>query len=240
MWNSCVGEMLGTMTIIIFGGGVVAGCLLKESKSRGCGWIVIITGWFIGVMIGVFVSKAFGGADAHLNPAVTLCFAALSGDFSKLLPYTLAQTSGAFVGATVVWLHYYPHWRVSDDPGAKLAVFCTAPAIRSYFWNFVSEVVGTVILMMGIAAIVVTKDMDPALAPYLIGILVLGIGASLGGTTGYAINPARDFGPRLAHFLLPIAGKGGSDWAYAWVPVLGPATGALLGALIISMAAMRP
>jgi glycerol uptake facilitator protein len=163
-----------------------------------------------------------------------LCFAILSNDFSKLLPYALAQLLGAFLGAGVVWLHYYPHWRESDDPAAKLAVFSTAPAIRCYPWNLVSEAIGTMVLMLGIYAINAGK-VSPALGPYLVGILVWGIGASLGGPTGYAINPARDLGPRLAHCLLPIAGKGRSDWSYAWVPVAGPLLGAGLLALLVRL-----
>jgi glycerol uptake facilitator protein len=236
MAHALVGELLGTMTLIIFGAGVVAGVLLNKSKAKDSGWLVIITGWFIGVTLGVFVANAFGSPDAHLNPAVTLCFAILKGDFSKLLPYALAQMLGAFLGAGVVWLHYFPHWQESDDPGAKLAVFSTAPAIRRYGWNLVSEIIGTMVLMLGIYAIT-AGSLSPALGPYLVGVLVWGIGASLGGPTGYAINPARDLGPRLAHFLLPIQGKGSSDWSYAWVPVMGPLLGAGLFALLIRLAA---
>lgn len=227
-----LGELLGTMTLILFGAGVVAGVLLKDSKAQGSGWIVIITGWFIGVMSGVFVANAFGSPDAHLNPAVTLCFSMLEGDFSRMLPYTLAQTLGAFIGASIVILHYYPHWERTPDPAAKLAVFSTAPAIRRPVWNFVSEFIGTGVLMLGVYA-VGNGEVSRGLAPYLVGLLVWGIGASLGGTTGYAINPARDLGPRLAHALWPIPGKGGSDWSYAWVPIVGPAVGALATALFI-------
>jgi glycerol uptake facilitator protein len=236
MAHALIGELLGTMTLIIFGAGVVAGVLLNKSKAQNSGWLVIITGWFIGVTVGVFVAIAFGSPDAHLNPAVTLCFAILKGDFSKLLPYAAAQTLGAFLGASVVWLHYFPHWRESDDPAAKLGIFSTAPAIRSYPWNLLSEIIGTMVLMLGIYAIT-AGSVSPALGPYLVGILVWGIGASLGGPTGYAINPARDLGPRLAHWVWPIAGKGGSDWSYAWVPVAGPLLGASLFALLIKLAA---
>ena len=236
MASAFIGELLGTMTLIIFGAGVVAGVLLNRSKAQNSGWVVIITGWFIGVTVGVFVANAFGSPDAHLNPAVTLCFAILKKDFSKLLPYTVAQLLGAFLGASVVWLHYFPHWRVSDDPAAKLAVFSTAPAIRCYPWNLVSEIIGTMVLMLGIYAIT-AGSVSPALGPYLVGILVWGIGASLGGPTGYAINPARDLGPRIAHCVWPIAGKGGSDWPYAWVPVVGPLLGASLFALLIKFVA---
>ena len=236
MARALLGELLGTMTLIIFGAGVVAGAVLNRSKAQNSGWMVIITGWFVGVVTGVFVAQACGSPDAHINPAVTLCFALLKGDFSKLLPYALAQTIGAFLGATIVWLHYFPHWRESQDPAAKLAVFSTAPAIRSYPWNLVSEIIGTMVLMVGVWAIG-AGQVSPALGPYLVGLLVWGIGASLGGTTGYAINPARDLGPRLAHALWPIAGKGGSDWAYAWVPVVGPLAGAGLSAALLTLAA---
>lgn len=232
MGGPLLGELLGTMTLIIFGGGVVAGVLLNKSKAQGSGWIVIITGWFVGVVTGVLVATAFGSADAHLNPAVTLCFSLLKGEYAKLLPYSIAQTLGGFLGAAVVWLHYYPHWKESSDPGAKLAVFSTGPAIRSYGWNFLSEAIGTVVLMFGVYALG-SVPVSPALGPYLVGIIVWGIGASLGGPTGYAINPARDLGPRLAHALLPIHGKGTSDWAYAWVPVAGPLAGAVCAAALI-------
>ena len=236
MSSAFIGEMLGTMTLIIFGAGVVAGVLLNKSKAQNSGWMVIITGWFVGVTLGVFVANAFGSPDAHINPAVTLCFAILKNDFSKLLPYTVAQMLGAFLGASVVWLHYFPHWRQSHDPAAKLGVFCTAPAIRCYRWNLVSEIIGTMVLMLGVYAIT-AGSVSPALGPYLVGVLVWGIGASLGGPTGYAINPARDLGPRLAHSVWPIAGKGDSDWSYAWVPVAGPLLGASLFALFLKLAA---
>jgi len=236
MAGAFLGELLGTMTLIIFGAGVVAGVLLNKSKAQGAGWMVVITGWFVGVVAGVFVATAFGSRDAHLNPAVTLCFAILNGDFSKLLPYALAQTIGAFLGATVVWLHYFPHWRESSDPAAKLAVFSTAPAIRDYSWNLVSEAIGTGVLMLGIFALN-AGAVSAGAGPYLVGILVWGIGASLGGPTGYAINPARDLGPRLAHCLWPIAGKGGSDWSYAWVPIVGPLSGGVLAAAFIKVLA---
>jgi glycerol uptake facilitator protein len=224
------------MTLIILGAGVVAGVLLHKSKAQNSGWLVIITGWFIAVTMGVFVANAFGSPDAHINPAVTLCFAILKHDFSKLIPYSVAQLIGAFLGASVVWLHYFPHWGETEDPAAKLAVFSTGPAIRCYRWNLVSEVIGTMVLMLGVYAIT-AGSVSPALGPYLVGALVWGIGASLGGTTGYAINPARDLGPRIAHWLWPIAGKGGSDWSYAWVPVAGPLLGAGAFAALIKLAA---
>jgi glycerol uptake facilitator protein len=232
MAHAFIGELLGTMTMIILGAGVVAGVLLNKSKAQNSGWLVIITGWFVAVTVGVFVANAFGSPDAHLNPAVTLCFAILKGDFGKVLPYSVAQLIGAFLGASVVWLHYFPHWRESNDPAAKLGIFSTAPAIRCYHWNLVSEMIGTMVLMLGIYGIS-AGSVSPALGPYLVGFLVWGIGASLGGPTGYAINPARDLGPRLAHWLWPIAGKGGSDWSYAWVPVAGPLLGAGIFAFLI-------
>jgi len=216
---------------------VVAGVLLKRSKAESAGWIVITAGWAFAVMAGVFTAIACGSADAHINPAVTLGFAVSSGDFHKVGPYIAAQMLGAIVGAVLVWLHYLPHWRETADPTLKLAVFSTAPAIRSAAANLVSEIIGTLILVFVVAAIfskaVASAGPAGGLAPYLVGSLVWGIGLSLGGTTGYAINPARDLGPRIAHAILPIAGKGGSDWGYAPIPVLGPLIGgAIAGALI--------
>jgi glycerol uptake facilitator protein len=236
MTSPFLGEFLGTMILILLGNGVVAGVLLKKSKAEGSGWIVITAGWAFAVMAGVFTSIACGSSDAHLNPAVTLGFAVRAGDFSKVGPYLAAQMLGALVGATLVWLHYLPHWKETPDVGAKLACFCTAPAIRAAAANLVSEIVGTFVLVFVVGAIFsksVAATGPSALGPYLVGSLVWGIGLSLGGTTGYAINPARDFGPRLAHAILPIAGKGGSDWGYAGIPVIGPlAGGALAGWLL--------
>ncbi|MGQ9558610.1 MAG: MIP/aquaporin family protein [Desulfurispora sp.] len=223
-------EVIGTMLIIIFGGGVVAGCVLKKSKSENSGWIVITFGWGLGVAMAVYAAGPFSGA--HLNPAVTIALAYL-GKFpwSNVPAYILAQFIGAFLGALIVWLHYLPHWAASDDPGAKLAVFSTGPAIRNLPANLLSEIIGTFILVLGIMALGANKFTE-GLNPFIVGMFIVAIGLSLGGPTGYAINPARDLGPRIAHFVLPIAGKGDSDWGYAWVPVVGPVLGGLLGAIV--------
>ena len=237
MLAKCFGEFMGTLILILLGDGVVAGVLLKRSKAEGAGWMVITTGWALAVMAGVFVAIACGSSDAHLNPAVTLGFAVSTGDFAKFGPYIVAQMAGAFVGAALVWVQFLPHWKETPDQGLKLAVFCTAPAIRNFAANLVSEVIGTFVLVFVVGAIfskaVAATGPAAGLGPYLVGALVWGIGLSLGGTTGYAINPARDLGPRLAHAALPIAGKGGSDWGYASVPVIGPLIGGgLAGALL--------
>src|SRR5262245_43895982 len=234
MHSAWLGEFLGTMILILLGNGVVAGVLLKKSKAEGGGWIVITAGWAFAVMAGVFTAIACGSSGAHLNPAVTLGFAVRGGSFHEVLPFILAQVLGAMAGAGLVWVHYLPHWRETADPGAKLACFCTAPAIRSAFQNFLSELIGTFVLVFVVGAIfskaVSASGPASALGPYLVASLVWGIGLSLGGTTGYAINPARDFGPRLAHAILPISGKGPADWGYAPIPILGPlAGGALAG-----------
>jgi len=234
-----LGELFGTMMLIILGDGVVAGVLLNKSKAQNSGWIVITTGWAFAVVIGVFTAIAFGSADAHINPAVTLGFAITSGDFSKIATYIPAQLIGAFIGGVIVWLAYLPHWAETESQGFKLAVFCTAPAIRNAGTNVVTEIIGTMVLVLGVAAIfqvdtpVIGAGMAAGLGPFLVGALVWGIGLSLGGPTGYAINPARDLGPRIAHAVLPIAGKGGSDWGYSWVPVVGPLIGGALAGLIL-------
>jgi glycerol uptake facilitator protein len=231
------GEFMGTLVLVLLGDGVVAGVLLKRSKAEGSGWMVITAGWAFAVMAGVFVSIACGGKDAFLNPAFTLGIAVSSGDYSKLAPLVAAQMLGAFIGATLVWLHYLPHWKETPDPSLKLAVFCTAPAIRNVAANLISEIIGTFVLVFVAAAIfsrAVAKDgIAAGLGPYLVGCLVWVIGLSLGGTTGYAINPARDLGPRIAHAVLPIAGKGNSDWSYASIPVVGPLVGASLAGLLL-------
>ena len=236
MSSPMLGEFFGTLILILLGDGVVAGVLLKYSKSENAGWIVITSGWAMAVMAGVFTASAFGSPDGHLNPAVTLGAAVATGDFSKVMPYTIAQLSGAFVGAALVWLHYLPHWRVSTDANAKLGVFCTAPAIRHTASNLVSEVIGTFVLVLVAAAIfssrVSVSGLAPGLGPFLVGGLVWGIGLSLGGPTGYAINPARDLGPRLAHAVLPIPGKRDADWGYAAIPVVGPLVGGVLAGVV--------
>ncbi len=231
------GEFMGTLVLILLGDGVVAGVLLKRSKAENSGWMVITTAWGLAVLCGIFVANLCGSPDAHLNPAITLAMAAQSGDISKLLPYITAQTLGAFAGAVLVWIFYLPHWRVTEDAEAKRGVFCTIPAIRNYPSNFLCEVIATFVLVLVAGAIgsklVFASGAANGLAPWLVGSLVWGIGLSLGGTTGYAINPARDLGPRLAHAILPISGKGRSDWSYAWVPVLGPAAGGILTGLLL-------
>src|SRR5882762_2771257 len=235
MTSPFLGEFLGTMMLILLGDGVVAGVLLKRTKSEGAGWMVITAGWAFAVMAGVFTAVACGSSDAHLNPAVTLGFAVRAGSFGKCLPYITAQLLGAMAGAALVWLHYLPHWKETPDVAAKRACFCTTPAIRSAVANLISEIIGTAVLVFVVGAIfskAVAAGGPGALGPYLVGSLVWGIGLSLGGTTGYAINPARDLGPRLAHALLPIAGKGSSDWRYAPIPVAGPILGGLIAAFL--------
>jgi len=229
------------MILILLGDGVVAGVLLNKSKAQNAGWIVITTGWAFAVMCGIFTAKLFGSADAHLNPAVTLGFAISSGDYSKLITYIPAQLIGAFIGAVLVYLHYMPHWAETDDKGLKLAVFSTGPAIRNPVTNVISEVIGTFVLVLVVGAIFSNGQLGgtgmtavaTGVGPYLVAALVWGIGLSLGGPTGYAINPARDLGPRIAHFLLPIAGKGDSDWNYSWVPVVGPLVGGAIAGLVL-------
>ena len=231
-----LGEFLGTAILILLGDGVVAGVLLKGSKGENAGWLAITAGWAFAVVAGVFTALACGSPDAHLNPAVTLGFAVISGDFSKVVGYSLAQLAGAFVGAMAVWVHYGPHWARTSDPDFKLGTFCTIPAIRHPISNVASEVIATFVLVLVAAAIfssrVAANGPAAGLGPYLVGSLVWGIGLSLGGTTGYAINPARDLGPRLAHAVLPIPGKRDSDWSYAPIPAIAPLVGgALAGAL---------
>jgi glycerol uptake facilitator protein len=224
-----LGEFIGTMLLIILGDGVVAGVLLRNSKAENSGWIVITLGWGMAVAVAVYCVGQFSGA--HINPAVTLGFA-ITGQFDwAMVPgYIIAQLLGAFVGAVIVYLAYLPHWVETADPGLKLGVFSTAPAIYNTPANIITEVIGTFVLVFGVFGII-ANDLAGGLAPLLIGLLVLGIGLSLGGPTGYAINPARDLGPRIAHAVLPIAGKGGSDWGYAWIPVVAPIIGGILGAV---------
>jgi glycerol uptake facilitator protein len=241
MLSPWFGEFMGTLVLILLGDGVVAGVLLKRSKAENSGWIVITAGWAFAVMCGVFTAIACGSPQAHLNPAVTLGMAVTTGNYSRLFPFFLAQVSGAIAGATLVWIHYLPHWGETTDAGAKLAVFSTGPAIRRYAANFVSEVIGTFVLVVVVGAIfskrVAATGPAAGLGPFLVGSLVWGIGLSLGGTTGYAINPARDLGPRIAHTILPIAGKGGSDWNYAAIPVFGPLLGGALAGLLAKLLA---
>src|SRR5260370_10435734 len=208
MTSPLAGEFFGTMILILLGDGVVAAVLLKRSKAEGGGWIVITSGWAFAVMAGVFTAIACGSGDADVNPAVTMGFAVSSGEFAKFAPYLVAQMAGAFTGAALVWLHFLPHWKETPDQGLKLACFCTAPAIRRFGANLVSEIVGTFVLVFVVGAIfskaVAASGPSPGLGPYLVAALVWGIGLSLGGTTGYATNPARDPGPPPPHHIRPI------------------------------------
>jgi len=225
------GEFLGTLVLILLGEGANAAVLLKRSKAENSGWIVITAGWAFAVFAGVVTAIACGSPGAHLNPAVTIAVAIKTGSYAQVVPFITAQLLGAFCGAVLVYLFYRPHFEITDDPGLKLAVFATGPAIRKPMWNLFCEALATAVLLLVIGAIgaktFAPAGPAPGLAPYLVGILVWSIGLSLGGTTGYAINPARDLAPRLAHTLLPIAGKGTSDWSYAAVPVVGPVLGAV-------------
>jgi glycerol uptake facilitator protein len=230
-----LGEFAGTALLIIMGDGVVANVVLNKTKGQHGGWIVITFGWAMAVFLGVYASTKLGGGG-HLNPAVTIALT-IFGDFnsSLLATYIGAQFAGAIVGATIVWLAYKQHFAATDDKDLKLAVFCNAPAIRSTRHNLMTEIIGTFILMFGAlsksnpATPFVTLDALP------VALLVLGIGLSLGGPTGYAINPARDLGPRIVHFILPIPGKRDSDWGYSWIPVVGPIVGALLAVYLFKM-----
>jgi glycerol uptake facilitator protein len=225
-------ETIGTCLLILLGDGVVAAVLLNKSKAQNSGWIVITFGWGFGVMAGAYAVGQFSGA--HLNPAVTLGLW-INGniDGGDVPKYLIGEFAGAMLGAILVWAAYYVHWAETEDPGLKLSVFCTGPAIRNYPANVVTEVIGTIVLVFGILAFVDPGNKGPGasgLTTLLVAFLVVGIGLSLGGPTGYAINPARDLGPRIMHAILPIPGKGTSDWEYAWVPVVGPLIGGAIGA----------
>jgi glycerol uptake facilitator protein len=237
MDKQLVGEFLGTMVLVLLGNGACANVSLKKTLGGGSGWIVIATGWGLAVMCGVFTAVAAGSGAAHLNPAVTLGFAVSTGDFSNIPSFWLAQLLGGIAGATLVWLHFYPHWTETLDPGPKLGCFATGPAIRNPIWNLMSELIGTFVLMLVVAAIfskaVSANGPSAGLGPYLVASLVWAIGLGLGGTTGYAINPARDLGPRIAHAILPMGKKGSSDWAYAPIPILGPLAGGALAGLLV-------
>jgi glycerol uptake facilitator protein len=230
------GEFMGTLVLVLIGNGVVANVVLKKTLGSAAGWLTIVFGYGLGVMAGVFVAIACGSGDAHINPAVTLGFAVSSGDFSKFVPYLIAQLLGGLVGAILVWIHFLPHWKETPDPGSKLACFSTGPAIKNTVANLISEIIGTFLLVLIIASIVKTSP-APGLVPFLVGGAVWAIGSGLGGTTGFAINPARDLGPRIAHAILPIPGKGGSDFGYGLtVPVLGGLIGGALAGLFIRVA----
>ncbi|MDR3772218.1 MAG: aquaporin family protein [Terracidiphilus sp.] len=240
MHSVWLGEFLGTLVLVLMGNGVGAAVTLRKSYAADAGWMVIATGWALAVLCGVLVAQAFGSSGAHINPAITLAAAVSSGDYSQLAYFWSAQLLGAMCGAALMALHYAPHWKLTPDPAAKLGVFCTNAAVRSPFFNLLSEALGTAVLVVVAAAIgshgVSPTGPAPALAPWLVGSLVWGIGLSLGGTTGYAINPARDLGPRLVHWLLPIPGKGGSNWRYAPIPIAGPLLGAALAGLLLRFA----
>ena len=226
-------EFLGTFFLILIGGGVVAGVILKDSKSFGSGWNTIVVSWGLAVTFAIYGVGSISGA--HINPAVTLGFAFV-GEFpwEKVVGYIFSQIAGAFCGACIVWLFYIPLWGKTDNPEAKLATFSTVPAVRSYIHNLISEIIGTAVLIFSLLFIG-TTNFTEGLNPLVVGALIMVIGFALGGTTGFAINPARDFGPRLAHYLLPISGKGKSDWKYAFVPILGPILGSFLGASCYQM-----
>lgn len=230
--SNFIGELLGTLVLILLGDGVVANILLKGSKGENGGWMVVTTAWAFAVMCGVFVAQKFGSPDAHLNPAITIAMAVKTGNWANVAPFIAAQMIGAFLGATLVWLAYLPHWAITEDKGVKLGVFATAPAIRNTTGNLISEIIGTILLIVVSSSF--TADLPNGFAPYLVGMLVWSIGLSLGGPTGYAINPARDLGPRIAHAVLPISGKGTSDWSYAWIPVVGPIVGGILAVLFLN------
>jgi glycerol uptake facilitator protein len=234
-------EVFGTGTLILLGDGVVAGVLLARSKAQNSGWIVITFGWAIAVFCGVVVAGPISGA--HLNPAVTLAVALNGGldevgGWSAVPVYWAGEMVGAFLGAVLVYLHYLPHWAITEDADLKLAVYSTGPAVRNTVWNFVSEVIGTFVLVFVIFAFANNGAATglASLGALPVALLVLVIGLSLGGTTGYAINPARDLGPRIAHYLLPIPGKRDSDWEYSWIPVVGPLVGGALAWLVYNVA----
>jgi glycerol uptake facilitator protein len=236
MAEKFLAEVLGTGTLILLGDGVVAGVLLTRSKAQNSGWIVITMAWAFAVFCGVVVAGPVSGA--HINPAVTLAVAMNGGmQWADVPIYWVAQMLGAFIGAVLVFLHYYPHWGETENADLKLAVFSTGPAIRSPMWNFVSEVIGTFVLVFVIFAFANNGSAGlAALGALPVALLVLVIGLALGGTTGYAINPARDLGPRIAHFLMPIPGKRDSDWSYSWIPVVGPLAGGALAAVVYQLA----
>ena len=233
-------ELIGTAILVLLGDGVVANVLLNKSKGQNSGWIVITTGWALAVTVGAYCVGSISGG--HLNPAVTVAMASIGKlGWDQVPVYIGAQMAGAFLGAMLVWLAYLPHWAETESQGAKLGIFCTGPAIRNPGANLLCEIIGTAMLLLGVLAIGSKANLNPefgwdkGFGPALVGVLVWSIGLSLGGPTGYSLNPARDLAPRIAHAVLPIAGKGGSDWGYAWVPVVGPLIGGVVGAMIYKM-----
>ena len=234
------GEFMGTLVLVLLGNGVNAGVTLRKSYAADAGWMVVATGWALAVLCGVLVAQAFGSAGANLNPAITLAAAVTSGNYSQVASMWSAQLLGAMAGASLMALHYAPHWALTPGPVDKLGVFCTNAAVRSPLLNIVSEALGTAVLVLVAGAIfshgVSANGPAAGLGPWLVASLVWGIGLSLGGTTGYAINPARDLGPRLMHWILPIPGKGGSNWAYAPIPILGDLAGAALAGVLLHYA----
>ena len=240
MHSVWLGEMMGTLVLVLLGNGVCAGVTLRKSYAADAGWMVVTTGWALAVLCGVLVAQAFGSPGANLNPAITLAAAVTSGDWSQLAWLWSAQLVGAMGGAALTVVHYGPHWKENPDAAAKLGIFCTNGAVPSPLFNFLSEVIGTMVLVVVAGAIgshgVSATGPAGGVGQWLVASLVWGIGLSLGGTTGYAINPARDLGPRLVHALAPIPGKGGSNWGYAPIPVLGPLTGGVLAGLLLRLA----
>ncbi len=228
--TSFIGELLGTAILIILGCGVNAGGALNKTFSQGGGWLMGAIGGGLAVMVAIYCVGEISGA--HINPAVTIGLA-IAGEFdwAEVPAYIAGQMIGAFIGATIVFFQYLPHWKETEDPATKLGVFSTSSAVNSTPGNLISEVIGTTVLLLCLLAIGANSFAD-GLNPLIVGMLVTSIGISLGGTTGYAINPARDLGPRIAHAVLPIAGKGNSNWRYAWIPIIGPITGGALGAFI--------
>jgi glycerol uptake facilitator protein len=240
MHSVWLGEFLGTLVLVLLGNGVNAGVTLRKSYAADAGWMAITTGWALGVLCGVLVAQAFGSPGAHLNPAITLAVAVSTGNYAPMLSMWLAQLLGAMCGAALVAMHYASHWKLTPDPAAKLGVFCTNAAVRNPLISTLNEALGTAVLVVVAFAIgshgVSATGPAGGLGPWLVASVVWGIGLSLGGTTGYAINPARDLGPRLAHWILPIPGKGGSNWSYAPIPVVGPLLGGALAGVLLHFA----
>ncbi len=234
------GEWIGTLVLVLLGNGVCAGVTLRKSYAADAGWMAVTTGWALAVLCGVLVAQAFGSPGANLNPAITLASAVSSGDYSHMLGLWLAQLLGGMCGAALTVVHYGPHWKLTPDAGAKLGIFCTNGAVRSPVFNFLGEVIGTMVLVVVAGSIsshgVSATGPAAGVGQWLVASLVWGIGLSLGGTTGYAINPARDLGPRLIHALAPIPGKGGSNWSYAAIPVAGPLVGGVLAGVLLRLA----